>query len=192
MSQPRIKWCLADLMKEKGCRNKDLVSMTGLHAVTISKLKHAEMPERLERSTLEKLCDALECEPGDLMWLNKHPHKSVESANFNEELSQKKNLNRRQLELNEKPVEGLEFNQIYSAASPSHFPYMLERVATIDYCAGSLIEEVEELPQKMQEKISPLLAVLHRACKEQLAMLNESKQNSFQQKSKQLNESVMH
>lgn len=188
MSQPRIKWCLADLMKEKGCRNKDLVTMTGLHAVTISKLKHAEMPERLERSTLEKLCEALECEPGDLMWLNKRPRQSVESANFDEGLSQKKNLNHRQFELTEKPGDDLEFNQISSAASPLHSPYMLERVTTIDYCARSLIGEIEELPQKMQEKILPLLAVLHRACKEQLSMLNESKQNSFQQQFKQLNE----
>lgn len=90
MNESRIKWCLADLMKEKGCRNKDLVSMTGLHAVTISKLKHAEMPERLERNTLEKLCDALECEPWQLMWINTPPPELIEPTSSGDNSQKKK------------------------------------------------------------------------------------------------------
>ncbi|NEP14216.1 MAG: helix-turn-helix transcriptional regulator [Symploca sp. SIO2C1] len=55
-------------MAERYLKNKDLTEATGMHPVTISKLKNSqEMPERLERSTLEKLCAALNCQPGDLM-----------------------------------------------------------------------------------------------------------------------------
>lgn len=63
-----IKWRLNVLMAERRLKNKDLTEVTGMHPVTISKLKNSqEVPERLERSTLEKLCAALKCQPGDLM-----------------------------------------------------------------------------------------------------------------------------
>jgi putative transcriptional regulator len=63
-----IKWKLNQIMFEKGIKNRDLVEMTGLHPNTISKLKNSRlMPERLERNTLDKLCQALEIEPGDLL-----------------------------------------------------------------------------------------------------------------------------
>ncbi|NER99022.1 MAG: helix-turn-helix transcriptional regulator [Symploca sp. SIO1B1] len=55
-------------MAERYLNNKDLMEATGIHLVTISKLKNSqEMPERLERATLDKLCTALKCQPGDLM-----------------------------------------------------------------------------------------------------------------------------
>ncbi len=63
-----VKWRLNVLMAERYLKNKDLTEATGMHPVTISKLKNSqEMPERLERATLEKLCAALNCQPGDLM-----------------------------------------------------------------------------------------------------------------------------
>jgi len=63
-----IKWRLNVLMAERRLKNKDLTEVTGMHPVTISKLKNSqEVPERLERATLEKLCAALKCQPGDLM-----------------------------------------------------------------------------------------------------------------------------
>jgi putative transcriptional regulator len=63
-----IKWKLNQIMFEKGVKNRDLVEMTGLHPNTISKLKNCrEMPDRLERNTLDKLCKALDVLPGDLL-----------------------------------------------------------------------------------------------------------------------------
>jgi putative transcriptional regulator len=63
-----VKWRLNVLMAERYLKNKDLTEATGMHPVTISKLKNSQkMPERLERATLEKLCAALNCQPGDLM-----------------------------------------------------------------------------------------------------------------------------
>lgn len=63
-----IKWKLNQVMFEKGVKNRDLVEMTGLHQNTISKLKNSrEMPDRLERNTLDKLCKALDVHPGDLL-----------------------------------------------------------------------------------------------------------------------------
>jgi len=63
-----IQWRLAVMMAERNYNNKDLTKLTGFHAVTISKLKTARtMPARLEYITLNKLCQALQCQPGDLL-----------------------------------------------------------------------------------------------------------------------------
>ena len=63
-----IVWRLNILMAERQMKNNRLAAMTGLHPVTICNLKKlSEVPERLERNTLEKLCAALNCQPGELM-----------------------------------------------------------------------------------------------------------------------------
>ena len=63
-----IRWNLSQLMLEKGLKPVDLHQATGLHPNTISKLRNRwEMPDRLDKDTLNKLCRALGCVPGDLM-----------------------------------------------------------------------------------------------------------------------------
>ena len=63
-----IRWKLNQLMFERGIKNAELVRLTGFHANTISKLKNLrEMPDRLEKTTLNELCRALACQPSDLM-----------------------------------------------------------------------------------------------------------------------------
>ena len=63
-----IRWKLNQLMFDRGIKNADLVKATGFHANTISKLKNLrEMPDRLEKATLNNLCKALGCQPADLM-----------------------------------------------------------------------------------------------------------------------------
>ncbi len=63
-----VKWKLNQLMFERGIKNQQLCQLTGLHPNTISKLKNCrEMPERLEKNTLDKLCKALNIQPGDLL-----------------------------------------------------------------------------------------------------------------------------
>lgn len=63
-----IKWRLAVLMADREVDYKELASMTGMHHVTISRHKNMRiMPERLERDTLLKYCQALNCQPGDLL-----------------------------------------------------------------------------------------------------------------------------
>lgn len=63
-----IKWKLNQLMFERGVKNQELCEITGLHPNTISKLKNLrEMPDRLEKNTLDLLCKALDCNPGDLL-----------------------------------------------------------------------------------------------------------------------------
>ena len=63
-----IKWKLNQLMFERGIKSKDLIEATGFHANTVSKLKNLrEMPDRLERETLDKLCKALGVQPGELL-----------------------------------------------------------------------------------------------------------------------------
>ena len=63
-----VRWKLNQFMFERGIKNADLVELTGFHPNTISKLKNLrEMPDRLEKETLNALCRALQCQPGDLM-----------------------------------------------------------------------------------------------------------------------------
>ena len=63
-----IKWRLAVLMEDREVDYKDLAEATGLHPVTISKLKNTRvMPRRLDSGTLLKLCASLQCQPGDLL-----------------------------------------------------------------------------------------------------------------------------
>lgn len=63
-----IKWRLAVLMADREFDHKDLAELTGLHPVTVSRLKNMRtMPRRLDSDTLTKLCKALDCQPGDLL-----------------------------------------------------------------------------------------------------------------------------
>lgn len=61
-----IKWRLAVLMADREMDYKALGKAAKLHPNTISKLKN-NIPERLEMTTLIKLCKALECQPGELL-----------------------------------------------------------------------------------------------------------------------------
>jgi len=63
-----IKWRLAVLMADRELDYKQLAEMTGMHPVTVSKHKNMRvMPARLEYETLLKYCEALNCQPGDLL-----------------------------------------------------------------------------------------------------------------------------
>lgn len=74
LSSMPIKWNLAHVMIDKNIKTGDLAATTGLHPGTISKLKSLrEMPKRLDRETLDKLCQALECHPGDLLKYEMRP-----------------------------------------------------------------------------------------------------------------------
>lgn len=61
-----IKWRLAVLLADREMNYKELAKLMGVHPNTANKLKN-HIPERLTPETLEKLCDALDCQPGDLL-----------------------------------------------------------------------------------------------------------------------------
>lgn len=61
-----IKWRLAAVMADREIDNQRLHELTGLHLGTISKLRNKK-PSRLDTNTLDILCKALKCEPGDLL-----------------------------------------------------------------------------------------------------------------------------
>ena len=63
-----IRWRLAVLMADRELDYKELAQMTGMHPVTVNKHKNLRvMPNRLEYETLLKYCEALRCQPGDLL-----------------------------------------------------------------------------------------------------------------------------
>lgn len=54
-------------MAERNVSNKQLAALTGMHYTTISKLKTRRQLTRVDQETLNALCKALSCQPGDLM-----------------------------------------------------------------------------------------------------------------------------
>lgn len=60
----RVK--LSRVMGDKRIRIQELADRTGLSRSTIS-LLYNEKVHRIDFGTLEKLCVALECQPGDLL-----------------------------------------------------------------------------------------------------------------------------
>ena len=73
-----IKWRLAAVMADREVDNEKLQLLTGFHAGTISKLRN-NPPKRVDIDTLDKLCQALSCTPGDL--LRYVPSQDVEVSN---------------------------------------------------------------------------------------------------------------
>lgn len=63
-----IKWRLAAVMADREMDYRELAKAAGLHPVTVNKLKNSyEMPPHLARTTLDKLCQVLKCQPMDLL-----------------------------------------------------------------------------------------------------------------------------
>lgn len=63
-----IKWRLAAVMADREMDYRELAKAARLHPVTVNKLKNSyEMPPRLDRTTLDKLCQVLKCQPMDLL-----------------------------------------------------------------------------------------------------------------------------
>jgi putative transcriptional regulator len=66
--QKVIKWRLAAVMADREIDYKELASLTGLAATTVSTHKNLKrMPARLDAKTLDKYCKALNCQPGELL-----------------------------------------------------------------------------------------------------------------------------
>lgn len=62
-----IRWHLAALLKAKGWSAYRLAHETGLTESAAYKLARKTDAERVEAPTLELLCKALGCQPGDLL-----------------------------------------------------------------------------------------------------------------------------
>ena len=68
MAAVTIKWRLAVVLADREMTYLQLAERTGLHRVTVNKLKNRFVaPPRIDSDTLDKLCRALQCQPGDLM-----------------------------------------------------------------------------------------------------------------------------
>lgn len=62
-----IRWKLAVVMAERGISNKELAVSTGMTPNSISRLKNRRYLTRVDQDTLNTLCEALNCQPGDLL-----------------------------------------------------------------------------------------------------------------------------
>jgi putative transcriptional regulator len=61
-----LRWRLKVVMAERDLNAKQLEVLTGLSYATIIKLRNTT-PSRFDGGTLEKLCEALRCDVGDLI-----------------------------------------------------------------------------------------------------------------------------
>ncbi|MFK9120731.1 helix-turn-helix domain-containing protein [Peribacillus frigoritolerans] len=68
-----IKVHLSRVMGERKMKISDLANATGLHRNGITKLYNEER-KGIEFDTLEKLCDALDCDISDLLEIIKEDH----------------------------------------------------------------------------------------------------------------------
>jgi putative transcriptional regulator len=54
-------------MAERNISNKELARLIGMHPNSISRLRVRRRLSRIDEDTLDALCKALKCQPGDLM-----------------------------------------------------------------------------------------------------------------------------
>ena len=58
-SQSMIRWRLRQVMAEININNQELAALSGVHRVTISKLRNADEIKQITGDVLNKLCNAL-------------------------------------------------------------------------------------------------------------------------------------
>ena len=63
-----IQWRLRQVMADRNITNRALAGKVGLHETSISKLKQRNDMPRIDGGLLDKLCLALSCIPGDLIF----------------------------------------------------------------------------------------------------------------------------
>lgn len=63
-----IQWRLRQVMADRNITNRALAGKVGLHETSISKLKQRNDMPRIDGGLLDKLCLALDCIPGDLIF----------------------------------------------------------------------------------------------------------------------------
>lgn len=62
---------LKDLLAARGRTRYWLAQETGLQFKTLARIEQADASNRIELSTLDRICRALQCQPGDLLvWVN--------------------------------------------------------------------------------------------------------------------------
>jgi len=54
-------------MADRNISNKELAARVGMHPTSVSKIKTRRRLTRIDETTLDALCKALNCQPGDLM-----------------------------------------------------------------------------------------------------------------------------
>ena len=54
-------------MAERDISNNELAQLIGMHPTSVSRLKTRRRLTRVEEPTLNALCKALNCQPGDLL-----------------------------------------------------------------------------------------------------------------------------
>jgi putative transcriptional regulator len=62
-----IRWKLAVVMAERDMSNKELAELIDVHPSSVSRLKRRRRLTRIDESTLNAICKALKCQPGDLL-----------------------------------------------------------------------------------------------------------------------------
>ncbi|HEY9822602.1 MAG TPA: helix-turn-helix transcriptional regulator, partial [Candidatus Sericytochromatia bacterium] len=60
-------WRLAVVMAERNISNKELALLIGMNPKSVSRLKVRRRLTRIDEPTLNSICKALKCQPGDLM-----------------------------------------------------------------------------------------------------------------------------
>jgi putative transcriptional regulator len=66
-----IRWKLNELMAQQRKTNRDLAKFIGIHENSVYRLRKEDKMPRLNHDTLDKICEFLNCQPGDLLtWIS--------------------------------------------------------------------------------------------------------------------------
>lgn len=67
MHQAVIKWKLHELLSIQRKTSRDLAQFMGVHENSVYRLRKSQVMPRLTHETLDKICEFLDCSPGDLL-----------------------------------------------------------------------------------------------------------------------------
>lgn len=67
MHQIVIKWKLHEFLSIQRKTSRDLAQFMGVHENSVYRLRKSQVMPRLTHETLDKICEFLDCSPGDLL-----------------------------------------------------------------------------------------------------------------------------
>lgn len=67
MTATVIRWKLNEVLSKQRKTSRELADFIGIHENSVYRLRKEDKMPRLNHDTLDKICEFLECQPGDLL-----------------------------------------------------------------------------------------------------------------------------
>ncbi len=67
MAATVIRWKLNEMLSKQRKTSRELADFIGIHENSVYRLRKEDKMPRLNHDTLDKICEFLDCQPGDLL-----------------------------------------------------------------------------------------------------------------------------